>query len=285
MSRHDAGPSRAGSADAVNAGGDAAAVALRDVSFRYTPAVSVLQSITLRVPPGSRLGIYGPNGGGKSTLLKVILGELEPDAGTASVFGVEPREAAGNGWIGYLPQKSEVTWQAPLTVRQVAAMAAEQRLRPWQGAPASVSQAVDEMLELVGMESLADRPIGELSGGQQQRVFIARALAGRPRLLIFDEPTVGIDAEGRERFGALLNTIHTTLGMTLLLVSHDLRLIMDGCDAIAVLSGTLHMHSSARGVTREVLAEVFHHDIVGHDDGDDGPSTPPVAGLPTADDE
>ncbi len=253
------------------------AVAIDSMSFRYNPAVPVLESIQLTVPAGSRLGIFGPNGGGKSTMLKLILGLLEPEQGSIRVFGQSPARAARQGWVGYLPQRSEAVWQAPLTVRQVAAMQAQQHVEPWRSLPADLARSIDDMLDLVGMRHLADRPIGELSGGQQQRVFIARALAARPRLLIFDEPTVGIDAEGRDRFGRLLNTIHKTLKMTLLLVSHDLRVIMDGCDAVAVLSQTLHLHGSAEGVTPEVLAEVFHHDIVGHDRS--GGQSRPSAGL------
>lgn len=237
------------------------AVAVRDVSFAYGSDARALEKITFTVPRGARLGILGPNGGGKSTMLKIILGLLSPQTGSLSVLGCSPRQAVNRRLVGYLPQRLDAQWQAPLTVRQVAGMTASLALRPWQKMPSDMQAAVDHMIDLVGMSHLAQRPIGELSGGQQQRTFIAQALASRPQLLLLDEPTVGIDQAGQEQFAKLLQTIHTELGITILIVSHDLRAIAAGCDQIAVLSRTLHYHAAPDGLTPEVLAEVFHHDI------------------------
>lgn len=120
---------------------------------------------------------------------------------------------------------------------------------------------MDELLELAGIADLAQTPVGDLSGGQQQRAFIARALAGYPRILLLDEPTVGIDQAGRALFAQLLNRAHQKMGLTILMVSHNLRAIASGCDEIAVLSRTLHYHAAPSGLTPEVLTEVFNHDI------------------------
>lgn len=238
------------------------AVALRDVSYAYGANGFALERITFAVPRGSRLGILGPNGGGKSTLLKLVLGLLNPQSGEIKVLGMSPQQATQRRLIGYLPQRLDAQWQAPLTVRQVVAMNATLALPPWRAMPKEMSETVDQMIDLVGMSHLAARPIGELSGGQQQRTFIAQALASKPQLLLLDEPTVGIDQKGQEQFARLLQTIHSQLGVTILIVSHDLRAIAAGCDQIAVLSRTLHYHAAPDGLTPQVLAEVFHHDIV-----------------------
>jgi len=113
----------------------------------------------------------------------------------------------------------------------------------------------------VGAEGFADRPIGRLSGGQLQRVMIARALACRPRLLLLDEPTVGIDVAGQQQFAELLTRLHERMALTVMVVSHDLRTVAAGCDRVACLSRTLHSHTDPRGLTPAVLAEVFRHDV------------------------
>lgn len=240
---------------------EAPAVQLRDVSFAYQQGQSVLERITLTVPRGVRLGVLGPNGGGKSTLLKIVLALLTPSSGHVEVLGRPARQAIRQRLVGYLPQRLDVEWRAPVSVRQVVSMTASLSLSPWQMSTLDIKQRVERMIDLVGMSEHEDKPIGQLSGGQQQRVFIARALASEPQLLLLDEPTVGIDQKGQEQFAKLLRTIHEELRITILIVSHDLRAIAAGCDEIAVLSRTLHYHAAPEGLTPEVLAEVFHHDI------------------------
>jgi zinc transport system ATP-binding protein len=223
----------------------------------------ILQNITLSVRAGERLGVLGPNGGGKSTLLKLTLGLLRGYTGTIRVLGLSPDEARRQGLIGYVPQRVEAELAFPLSVRQVVELSAARTLPPWKSLPPEGRQRVDEVLELVGASSLAERPIGKLSGGQLQRAMIARALAGRPRILFLDEPTVGIDAEGQQRFAGLLHTLHDKLGLTMVIVSHDIRTIAAGCDRVACLGRTLHFHAAPEGLTPRVLAEVFRHDVTG----------------------
>jgi zinc transport system ATP-binding protein len=241
------------------------AVEYESVSFAYGgpdgSSRAVLQNITLAVRTGERLGILGPNGGGKSTLLKLTLGLLRPHAGSVRVFGVPPEEARRRRLIGYVPQRIEAELAFPFSVRQVAQMGVALSASPMARLPREVRAAADEALELVGAASLADRPIGKLSGGQLQRVMIARALAARPRLLLLDEPTVGIDIAGQQRFSELLRTLHERLGLTTVVVSHDIRTIAAGSDRVACLSRTLHSHTAPEGLTPAVLAEVFSHDV------------------------
>lgn len=222
-----------------------------------------LENVTLAVREGERLGVLGPNGGGKSTLLKVVLGVLKPQHGRVMVFGREPTAAARAGLVGYVPQGLEVEKGFPLSVRQVVELAVSWRLPGWKKLQESERARLDELLKVVGASGFAEKPIGSLSGGQLQRVMIARALAPRPRLLVLDEPTVGIDAAGQAQFAALLEAVHAQTGVTMLVVSHDIRAIAAGCDRVACLSRRLHFHDAPSGLTPAVLAEVFAHDVAG----------------------
>ncbi len=240
------------------------AIDVEGLHFAYPGASAPsLEGITLRVPHGERLGILGPNGGGKSTLLKLTLGLLRPSAGSVRVCGLHPVEARRRQLIGYVPQRSDADLQFPLSVRQVVLMGAGWRRAPWRSPSEDVLERVDKMIELVGASSYAARPIGKLSGGQFQRALIARALAADPKILALDEPTVGIDAAGQQEFATLLERVHAASGATILIVSHDLRAIAAGCDRVACLRRTLHAHTSPEGLTPAVLAEVFSHDVAG----------------------
>lgn len=244
----------------------ALAVSYRGVTFTYRgpggdadrPA---LENITLDVREGERLGVLGPNGGGKSTLLKLTLGLLSGHSGEIRVFGLPPEQARRRRLVGYVPQRNEAELRFPLSVRQVVTMGATVGMMPWSGPSAQHRQAIDEAMKAVGVDILANRPIGDLSGGQLQRVMIARALASRPRILVLDEPTVGVDPAGQQQFAELLGTLHARFGLTMIIVSHDLRTIAAGCDRVACLSRTLHSHTGPEGLTPRVLAEVFRHDV------------------------
>ncbi|MBI1189601.1 MAG: ATP-binding cassette domain-containing protein [Tepidisphaera sp.] len=237
------------------------AVQFQHVTFAYPGAAQALADVTLDVATGACLGVLGPNGGGKSTLLKLALGLLNPTRGVVRVLGHSPREAAARGLIGYVPQRSGAEQAFPLSVRQVVEMGPALRLSPWRTLTQGDHQAVDAALAAVGATSIASKHVGSLSGGQFQRVQIARALASRPKLLLLDEPTVGIDVAGQQQFADLLNRLRHDFGITVMVVSHDIRTVASGCDRIACLSRTLHSHVAPEGLTPGVLAEVFRHDV------------------------
>ncbi len=224
-------------------------------------AEAALVGVTFDVREGERLGVLGPNGGGKSTLLKLILGELEPDAGTVRVCGTTPARARREGLVGYLPQRIGAGRAWPISVRQAVAMGVEVRVAPWKRSTARQRAAVDRALELVGIADLASRPVGRLSGGQLQRAMIARAIAIEPKLLVLDEPTVGVDVTGQRRFSELITRLHAELGLTVVTVSHELTTIAASSDRVACLRQSLHFHDAPKGLTPEVLAEVFRHDV------------------------
>jgi zinc transport system ATP-binding protein len=239
-----------------------AALAISHLSFAYPGTSSpALTDISLKVNAGERLGVLGPNGGGKSTLLKLVLGLLPAPKDTIEVLGTTPQQAQREGLVGYVAQKQEAELRFPLSGRQVAGLGVALRTPWWKGIASDQRKAVDDAIDLVGASSFVDKPIGEMSGGQVQRVMIARALATKPSLLLLDEPTVGIDPAGQQQFAAFLTSLVRQLRLTVVLVSHDLRTIAAGCDRVACLSRTLHAHTSPAGLTPQVLAEVFRHDV------------------------
>ncbi len=236
-------------------------ICVHNVSFAYD-ARQALARITLHVKKGSTLGIIGPNGGGKSTLLKLMLGTLIPDEGAITVLCKSPRAACADGsLVGYVPQRHVLDWSFPITVRQVVTLGLIGRKPRLGGFSRSQKEQVSATLQAVEMDELADQPIGGLSGGQQQRVFIARALVNQPKILFLDEPTTGIDQSGQEKFLALLGTLKNQFDLTLVMVSHDLRSVIASCDRVACLDRTLHYHDRPQGLSSEVLFKVFQCDL------------------------
>lgn len=238
-----------------------AALEFESVSYTYPGGQEALRNVSLRVEEGERLGVLGPNGGGKSTLLRIALGLITGYRGEVRVEGLPPRQARRRAAIGYLPQRIDAALDFPISARQAVEAAASRRIAPWRATSAAVRADVDRALDLVGASAYAQLPVGRLSGGQLQRVMIARAVACKPRILALDEPTVGVDAEGQRRFAQLLTTLHRELGLTIIIVSHDIRSIAAACDRVACLARTLHFHDAPQGLTPQVLAEVFSHEV------------------------
>jgi zinc transport system ATP-binding protein len=237
------------------------AVCLDNVSYSYN-ATPALQDVTLHVEAGCNLGIIGPNGGGKTTLLKIILGLLPDYTGSVRVMGHEPSEVCRRGdVVGYVPQKHEFEPRFPLDVRQVVRMGLVGKTGLLRRYAADDCDYVDHLMAKLDVAKLADRPIGSLSGGQQQRAFIARALAPRTQILLLDEPTLGIDLAGQRHFADLIHDLHESLKLTIIIVSHDLRAVAGASSKLAVLSRTIHYHDSPGGLTSDLLEEVFRHDV------------------------
>lgn len=238
------------------------AIEFRNVSYRYDGQnIDAVERIDLSVDVGERLGVLGPNGGGKSTLLRLAMGLIRPTTGEVRVLGMTGERARRDGCIASVPQRSAAELAFPLSVRQVVLMPLAARVAPWKRLAADLREAGEHAIDLVGAREYADHPIGALSGGQLQLTLIARAIACRPRILVLDEPMVGVDVSGQQRFSDLLAKLHAELGLTIMIVSHDLRAIAAGCDRVACLNRTLHSHGSPLGLTPQVLAEVFSHDV------------------------
>ncbi|MFO7598112.1 MAG: ABC transporter ATP-binding protein, partial [Desulfocurvibacter africanus] len=201
---------------------------LQGVDFSYG-ANKVLEGVDLTVRRGDYLAVLGPNGGGKTTLVKLILGLIRPDAGQVRVFNAPPAQARGS--IGYVPQYTNIRPDFPVSTLDVVLMGlATARSFGLRASSAERDKAM-QALALVDMTDCADRRIGTLSGGQRQRVFIARALASGPDLLLMDEPTASVDAHARFCFYELLAELSDKVSVVV--VSHDLSIVASRVTAIA----------------------------------------------------
>ena len=222
----------------------------------------VVSGIHLQIEPGTTLGLIGPNGGGKTTLIRLLLGLLKPTAGTVRVAGLPPEKAIARGdLIGYLPQNPPQSSRLPLSVRQVVRLGLAGKTGILRGYRRDDLDFVDSLLESVGLADMAERPVAALSGGELQRVYIARALAPRPRLLLLDEPTTGIDRGGQHRFIDFIQSLKVHLGLTMVFVSHDLRAVSSISDRIACLNRTLHYHDVPDHLPADLVYRMFACDL------------------------
>ncbi len=195
-------------------------VAVRNVFFGY-PGVAVLDNITLDIPTGEFVVVVGPNGAGKSTILKLIAGLIFPTKGEVTIGGQPVAQARQNAVLGYVPQNYGRNIAGfPATVEEIVSLGLVGSKT--KNSSIGARHIIDHMLHMVGMSEYRHRRIGDLSGGQQQRVMVARALAGNPELLLLDEPTSGIDYEASTRIFDLLGDLHRSLGITIVMVSHDI---------------------------------------------------------------
>lgn len=238
-----------------------AAVVLEHVDFRYERQL-VLQDINVVVERGTTLGLIGPNGGGKTTLIRLLLGLIEPTGGTVVVGGSAPRQAVRRGdVIGYLPQNPAAPANLPLTAREVVRLGLAGKTGLLRSHSADDLEFVEHLLDRVGARPWADYPVSTLSGGQLQRVLIARALAPRPMLLVLDEPTTGIDRAGQQRFIEFLQDLKTELSLTVIFVSHDLRAVCAISDRIACLNRSLHYHDVPDHLPADLVYRMFACDL------------------------
>jgi zinc transport system ATP-binding protein len=213
------------------------AVELHDVGFAYEQGRPVLRDVDLEIPPGQLVAVAGPNGGGKTTLVRIVLGLLRPTTGSARLFGEPAHAFSRRSTLGYLAQRAQLAIDAPATVREVVAagrLAAGGLVGPLRRRDRAI---VDEAIERVGLTDAAGRPLHRLSGGQQQRAFIAKALAGEPALLVLDEPTTGVDAESQEALAGLLDRLHRELAVTVLYVSHEFGAIERYVERLVLVRG------------------------------------------------
>ena len=213
------------------------AVELNGVSFAYPGGPDVLSGVDLEVRRGEFVTIAGPNGGGKTTLLRVALGLEEPVTGEARLFGELADRVRDRYRIGYLAQRTRLGIDAPATVSEVVTAGRVARRGLLKPFGRSDRDAIADAISRVGLEDHAATPIQRLSGGQQQRAFIAKALAGEPELLVLDEPTAGVDVDAQEAFGAFLGELHEALGVTILYVSHEFGAVERFVERVILVRG------------------------------------------------
>jgi zinc transport system ATP-binding protein len=227
------------------------AVLIEGLSFAYDGA-PVLEDVNLAIPQGDFVSIVGPNGGGKTTLLKLILGLLKPLRGEIRVFGISPKAAAPR--IGYMPQYAQLDPQFPATVMDVALMGRlghGAAFGPYSRRDKEVASAA---LDQVGLCDLRKTAFSAISGGQRQRLFIARALACEPDLLLLDEPTANLDVVMEGDLYELLQTLNERL--TVIIVSHDLGFVSRVVKSVVCVKRKVLMHPTSE-ITGEIINEIY----------------------------
>lgn len=236
-------------------------IKLDNVSFSYTDrsgrrGAAVLRDVSFNVHRGEFVCVVGPNGGGKSTLLKLLLGLEHPDTGTVRLFDNEPELSTPR--IGYLPQNPQFDSQFPVTVLDVVLMGrlkAGLLPRPYSAADRDAARSA---LAEVGMEAVAAKNFAELSGGQRQRVLIARMLATEPELLLLDEPTSYLDIQAEKDLYELLNRLNERL--TIVIVSHDLLIVSGFVDRVVCVKGTVDIHDT-QDVSEKLVGELYGGEV------------------------
>lgn len=227
------------------------------VTFGYQPNELILERVSFQAFEKDFIGIIGPNGGGKSTLLKLILGLLTPTAGTITILG-RPANCYPNH-IGYVPQHLQFDRQFPINVLDVV-LQGRLKFHTLFSAPSPNDKAAAlAALEQIGLVDLYKQPFGSLSGGQIQRVLIARALASEPKILLLDEPTASVDAQAEASILELLDNLSEKL--TILMVTHNLRAIIDHIDMLLCVQGkcTL-MHP--KEICEHFALGLYHHPLI-----------------------
>lgn len=229
--------------------------------------VPVLTDCDLEVGAGVFLGLIGPNGGGKSTLLRLILGELQPDRGHITVLGHDARHMGKyRHLIGYVPQRERADFNFPATALDTVIMGTFAALGWGRRVGGKEREQALHTMDLLGLADLARKPLRQLSGGQQQRVLVARALVSNPRLLLLDEPTVGMDVGAIEFFFARLGELQRQRKLTVIMSTHDMEHIRVVADSLACINHTIHWHGRSETLTGEALEEVcelgaFHRHV------------------------
>jgi ABC-type Mn2+/Zn2+ transport system ATPase subunit len=210
---------------------DAPILRVQNLRLQYASGAA-LEDITFELRTGERLAVVGPNGAGKSTLFKIIAGLIKPHQGLVEVFGNDPE---GHICIAYVPQRSQVDWNFPATVREVVMMGRVGKMGLFRWPRQHDRQTVQHALEIVRLDHLANRQIGELSGGQQQRMFIAQALAQEAELMLLDEPFTGLDVTSLDEIFQILDRLQEQR-VTSMVALHDLELAAERFDRVMLLN-------------------------------------------------
>ncbi len=233
---------------------------LEKVSAGYN-GLPVFHNLDLTLPEGCFVGLVGPSGSGKSTLLKIMLGLVTPTGGRVFINHKLLQPGRIPPEIGYVPQLEMVDWNFPVTVGHVVMMGRMRNMSLWPWPSRADKLAMEEMLERLGLGGLANRHIRELSGGQQQRVFLARALLSRPKLLLLDEPTSGVDVKTRNDILQLLSDINRQ-GIALVMTTHDLNSVASLLPYLVCMNqGIIAQGRTAEVFTPEVLNRTYNSDM------------------------
>lgn len=234
------------------------AIELKNVTFWYQNSL-VLDDISVTIEEGDYVGILGPNGSGKTTLLKVMLGLVTPATGQVEIFGEPIEKFKHRSWVGYVPQRVAAgDWQFPATVEEVVRSGRTPKVGVFQFFNKEDYAACEKAMKIAEVVDVRKRRIGQLSGGQRQRVFIARALAAEPRVLMLDEPTVGVDVARQETFYAFIKQLNEEHNITIIFVSHDIDVAVQEAKTILCLNKELVCHVASHDfINKEYLEKLY----------------------------
>ena len=239
------------------------AIVVKDLSFSY-PHTPLLSHISFEIEEGECVGVIGPNGGGKSTLLKLLCGFLKPSSGVIEIFGKKPADAYSEAspFLAYVPQTLGFDKQFPISTLEVVLSGRLSHLTWWGSYRKEDNLIAEEALEKVGLLPFAKKPFSTLSGGQIQRVLIARALASKPRVMLLDEPTASVDQAAEADIFKLLKSLKEK--MTFLIVTHDLNQAVDQVDRLLVVQQNV-IPMTLKEVCEHFAMGLYHTPIVQED--------------------
>ena len=207
------------------------------MSFAFDGGEPVLGDVDLAVEQGEFVAVAGPNGGGKTTLIRLGVGLLAPSGGRVRLLGEDPRRLRRRYRVGYLPQRAQLGIEAPVRVDELVAAGRTAARGIFGRFRDEDRTAVAEAIARVGLEDHTRTPVRRLSGGQQQRAFIAKVLAARPEILLLDEPTSGVDADAQEALASLLDELRRALGVTIVFVSHEFGAVEPYVERLVLIRG------------------------------------------------
>ena len=239
-------------------------VSFKNASFGYTRSLA-LQNLNLEIRQGEFIGVIGPNGSGKTTFLRAILGLILPRSGSLQIFdcSCEKLQCHHRARIGYVPQKDSVDPSFPITVFETVLMGRYSTLGLWKRPGKRDREIAVRALENVNMTGFLETPLGNLSGGQQRRVFIARALAQEPQILLLDEPTTGIDSPTAHSIIDLIRRLHRELRLTIVFVTHEINTISPFIDRLVLLNRELIASGKPSEIlVKEILSRVYGKEVM-----------------------
>ena len=227
-------------------------IEIKNMDFAFS-GDNILENINFSIEPNDFVGVIGPNGGGKTTLLKIILGLLSPQKGTVKILGTNPISSRKN--TGYAPQFGTSEKSFPIKTVEVVAMGlcGSGCFFPWIS-EAKKERAL-EVMKFVKIDTLAEKPFNQLSGGQQQRALIARAIASEPKILLLDEPTSSVDSTVEEDIYETLKKVNEKI--TIILVSHDIGFISNYVNKVACVNKRLSLHRTEEINSGDILKDVY----------------------------
>lgn len=234
-------------------------IEIDNIHFSYVSDLPIYKGASLTIEEGTYLGVIGPNGGGKTTLLKLIMGFIKPEKGTVTVFGKSPKEA--RPLMGYVPQHAQLDKLFPISLMEMVLMGRLHRLTWYGKFRKEDKEAAIQALEEVGLADQKDAIFGTLSGGQVQRGLIARSLVSEPKLLLLDEPTANVDPEAEEHIYEILQGLKGKI--TILMVTHDLQTALDQVDRLCLVEKDLKIYTPTE-VCDHYTVGLYHKKIETH---------------------